>query len=159
MSIVIPARHVHILLSLILIACSLCCGCFVLDDSKAESETGQSSRDLTVPEARFLIEKSINSTTFIIIDTREAAEYQEGHIAGAINVGYHSTEFSNELNALNHDYQYLIYSADDQQSANVQNIMEDIGFSTLYRLEGGYAAWVQAGYPVVTPSADESSLI
>jgi rhodanese-related sulfurtransferase len=145
-----PDRNFIALLGVAFIVCCISCGCFALDDSEPENESQTTYRDLKLPEARFLIENNINSSTFVIIDCREPEEFDGGHIPGAVNICYRSAGFSNDLNALNRGYQYLIYSGDDQLSANVRHIMEKNGFLTIYRLEGGYAAWVGSGYPVAT---------
>ena len=42
---------------------------------------------------------------------------------------------------------YLIYSRNEESRTAVK-IMADNGFQNVYRLQGNYGAWVDAGFPV-----------
>jgi rhodanese-related sulfurtransferase len=43
---------------------------------------------------------------------------------------------------------YLVYCHSDGPAMAGAQLMEDAGFGNVYRLEGNFSAWVDAGYEV-----------
>ena len=52
------------------------------------------------------------------------------------------------LPTLDPDDTYLVYCHEDSASILGAQKLIDAGFKTVYRLEGNYSAWVEAGYAV-----------
>lgn len=80
----------------------------------------------------------------IIVDVRASPYYEEGHLPGAINLP--EEEIAERWSELSPEETYLLYCGGNSQSINVGNILYGKGFSRLYRMVDGYAAWRRAGY-------------
>lgn len=82
----------------------------------------------------------------ILIDVREQMEYAREHIIGARHVplsGFDEADFPNE-----HDRIAVFHCGTGRRTAtNTQRILAT-GFKETYHLDGGLAAWKQAGLPV-----------
>ena len=110
---------------------------------------GLISEDLKLEEAFALIEDNRYDDDFIIIDLRSAEEFANGHIEEAANLDYSSADFAGELEALDRDKIYLIYSYTDDISGQVLDMMAGLGFAEVYNLLGGIVGWRQTGLPLV----------
>ncbi len=82
----------------------------------------------------------------VIVDVSPA--YDLGHIPGAISVPLSNIELV--ISTLDKSAPYLIYCHSDSASIQGTEIFMNTGFNPVYRLEGNYQAWVDAGYPVQT---------
>jgi len=110
---------------------------------------GLISEDLKLEEAFTLMEDNRHRHDFIIIDLRSAAEYANGHIEEAVNLDYSSADFTEELDKLDRDKIYLLYSHTDDMSGQVLDMMAGLGFVKVYNMLGGMERWQQAGLPLV----------
>jgi rhodanese-related sulfurtransferase len=114
--------------------------------------TTQNVPTIIVSDAYNLIQNNPGNTNFIIIDVRTADEFNAGHIAGAINIDYESTQFSTDAGKLDKNKQYLLYCATGIRGAAATQIMLGLGFHDVQNLAGGITAWIQAGHPIAMPT-------
>lgn len=84
----------------------------------------------------------------VVLDVRTAAEHAEGHLKGAVLLNYRSPDFLEQVAKLDKDKTYLVHCAAGSRSARACTKMEGLGFRHLVNLEGGIAAWTDAGQPV-----------
>ena len=84
----------------------------------------------------------------VVLDVRTPEEYAEGHLDGAVLVDFYDADFADQLAALDKDVPYLVYCHVDSASIGGAEALVNAGFPTVYRLQGNYAAWVDAGYPI-----------
>lgn len=82
----------------------------------------------------------------VVIDVSGA--YDRGHLPGAINVPV--SDLGDAITDWNMADHYLVYCHGDPPSIRGAQALVDAGFTTVYRLEGNYGAWVDAGHPVET---------
>ncbi|MCP4647821.1 MAG: rhodanese-like domain-containing protein [bacterium] len=82
----------------------------------------------------------------IIVDVSQA--YAQGHIPGAVNYPYGNGSFEAAFPEWDPHEFYLIYSHSDSISIAAAKNLSDVGFNEVYRLEGNYQGWVDAGFPV-----------
>lgn len=94
-----------------------------------------------------MIEKNKNNTEFMILDVRTPQEYAMEHISGAINLDFYSKNFRTNLSNLDKDKTYLIYCRTGRRSGVTLNMMRELGFSGVYDVAGGIAAWKAKGLP------------
>ena len=89
----------------------------------------------------------------VLIDVREADEYQSGHIAGAIHTSRGVLEFKlSSTPALDsRDLKVVLYCKTSGRAALAACAMQDMGYLNVQSLAGGFDAWVAAGRPVVAP--------
>ena len=101
--------------------------------------------DVSPEKAKELIE---TYPDLIIIDV--SPNYERGHLPGALNYYLGNGSLDNALLTLQKNGKYLVYCHSDSASIQAAQQMIDAGFKTVYRLEGNYRAWVNAGYDVET---------
>ncbi|KYK21754.1 hypothetical protein AYK24_03080 [Thermoplasmatales archaeon SG8-52-4] len=99
--------------------------------------------DVTAQEAKELID---TKPDLIIIDV--SPNYDEGHIPGAINYYIGDGSLDDAIPTLDKNKEYLVYCHVDSASISGAKALVDAGFTKVYRLEGNYQAWIDAGYPI-----------
>ena len=99
--------------------------------------------DVTPAEAQDLI---ADNPDLIIIDVSPA--YDQGHLPGAVSYPLGDGSLNAAIPTLNEDATYLVYCHIDSVAISGAQALVDAGFENVYRLEGNYGAWVDAGYPV-----------
>lgn len=99
--------------------------------------------DVSPAEAKLLIEENPD---LVIIDV--SPNYAQGHIPGAINYYVGDGSLDRVIDELDEYFPYLVYCHVDSASISGAQKLVDAGFTTVYRLEGNYAAWVDAGYEI-----------
>ena len=102
-----------------------------------EEEMMAEYMDLTPEEAKKLIDENPD---LIIID--------DGHLPGAINYYIGDGSLDDAIPTFDPEAKYLVYCHVDAASIPGAQKLVDAGFKSVYRLEGNYAAWVDAGYEV-----------
>ena len=86
----------------------------------------------------------------VLLDVRTAAEYAEGHIAGAILIDQEQSDFVEKAKAaLPKDKKVAVYCRSGRRSANAAGKLAAEGYSCV-NLKGGINAWKEAGKPVTT---------
>jgi rhodanese-related sulfurtransferase len=102
---------------------------------------------ITTQDAYLLIQNNLDDPDFIILDVRTADEFNSGHIAGAVNLDYYSSEFRTNVGKLDQSKQYLVYCRTGIRGAASVRIMLDLGFKNVQNMTGGITQWTQDGYP------------
>jgi|GEM_PF-2336168 len=76
--------------------------------------------------------------------------FSEGHLPGAMNANPSAggTDLAQLIASFDKTNTYLVYCHADSPAMAGAQLMEDAGFKNVYRLEGNYGAWVNAGYIV-----------
>jgi len=115
------------------------------EDSKMPSDGMQPSSymDVTPDQAAQLIAENPN---LIIIDV--SPHYADGHLPGAVSYYLGDGSLEQAIPNLDKNAEYLVYCHVDSVSISGAQMLIDAGFKNVYRLQGNYAAWVNAGYPV-----------
>jgi rhodanese-related sulfurtransferase len=104
----------------------------------AESQIKQ----ITVTEAKPLVEtKDVQ-----FIDVRTVGEYSGGHAPHAVSFPLDLLE--NDLAKLNKDKPVYVICQTGRRSQNGAEILQKAGFKSIYNINGGTAAWVEAGFPI-----------
>ncbi|MFC1617841.1 rhodanese-like domain-containing protein [Patescibacteria group bacterium] len=105
--------------------------------------TNGAYQDVTAEEAKELID---TTPDLVILDVSN--RYIEGHIPGALNFYVGDGSLDDAIPNLGKDNPYLVYCHVDSASISGSEKLIEAGFSPVYRLEGNYKAWVDAGYEV-----------
>jgi rhodanese-related sulfurtransferase len=87
----------------------------------------------------------INREDALMIDVRDPGEYEAGHILGARNVPLSRLD-SHELKRK--DKTLILYAEAGDQASKAAAALRKQGFEKVLLLNGGIAAWKQAGLPV-----------
>ena len=80
-----------------------------------------------------------------IIDVRTPEEFAEGHLPGADLIDISDPDFVDRIEALDRSATYFVYCRSDNRSGQATALMADLGFDSIYELEGGTIAWLSSG--------------
>lgn len=93
--------------------------------------------------------QSMADTEAVMLDVRRPEEYEQGHIAKAVNIDWLSREsFETAITKLDKAKRYYIYCRSGRRSNAAAQRMQQLGFD-VRDLKGGFLAWQAAGLPVV----------
>lgn len=86
-----------------------------------------------------------------VIDVRDAADYGQGHLPGAISVPI--AEFKDRLQSLKLPKAdpVVLYGADDARARDATRLLYESGYHGALTLKGGIDAWRIAGHAVEKP--------
>lgn len=102
-------------------------GTVVLVDAEASEQLIESTQDL------------------VVLDVRTPEEVAAGALPGAINIDLSSPDFTRQVAELDRDVPYFVYCRSGNRSAQAVKIMQDLGFTEIYELDGGILDWAEAG--------------
>ncbi len=84
-----------------------------------------------------------------LIDVREAEEYAEGHVPGAVNLPM--GVLTSRLDELDRDAPVHVICASGNRSSAMVDVLSAQGFDAV-NVRGGTQAWIGSGRPVETGS-------
>ena len=84
----------------------------------------------------------------VVLDVRTEDEFNSGHVPGAINLDYTSSDFRERLAKLDKSKTYLVHCAAGVRSAKACGVLDKASFTNLVNLEPGFSEWEKAGKPV-----------
>jgi len=87
-----------------------------------------------------------DDSSLIVVDV--SPKYDEGHLPGAINYYVGDGSLEEAIPSLDKEATYLVYCHTDEASMLGSQMLIDAGFMNVYRLEGNFSAWVEAGYNI-----------
>ena len=89
----------------------------------------------------------------LVLDVRSAAEFDEGHLPGAINIPHDAIgERIGELGTPD-ERDLVVYCRSGRRSALALEALREAGFHRLFHLEGDYLRWSEEGRPLIRAPA------
>ncbi len=85
------------------------------------------------------------------VDVREADEWQEGHLPGAVHVPRGFLESRIENVAPDKSQPIVLYCASAARSAFAAKSLGDLGYTDVHSLAGGFTDWKRNGLEIVMP--------
>jgi rhodanese-related sulfurtransferase len=92
-------------------------------------------------------------SSYVILDSREWAEFNVSHLPGAIWIGYNQPKFD-VLDSIDQSKKIVVYCSVGYRSGKIAEKIAGRGFVHVYNLWGGIFDWVNNGNAVVN---DEGS--
>lgn len=114
-----------------------------MDDDEDIENTG-SYEDITPVDAQKLIDEN---NDLLIVDV--SPKYGEGHLLNSVNYYVGDGSLDEVVSELDKDRTYLVYCHVDSASILGAEKLVEAGMKNVYRLEGNYSAWTEAGYPII----------
>ena len=105
---------------------------------------------MTAEQARKLIQKDAGKAEFVILDVRTSQEFAQGHLLGAVNVNLLAPDFESRMAAFSRGKSYLVYCRTGSRSAKAVQIMQRLGFTSIYHMSQGILGWTQGGFPLTS---------
>lgn len=99
-----------------------------------------------------LKEKLASTTDLQVVDVRRPAEYGSGHVPRALNAPLNTLDQTAAQLPFAKDKPTAVICAGGYRSSAAASLLEKLGFTNLLNVSGGTGAWVNAGYPVETPT-------
>jgi molybdopterin/thiamine biosynthesis adenylyltransferase/rhodanese-related sulfurtransferase len=104
-------------------------------------------REVTVEEVKRLVDQK---AAVRVIDVREGEEYVSGCVPGAVSVPRGFLEMRIDEKA-KRDEPLVLYCQGGVRSALAAKTLQDLGFTDVRSMTGGYGRWTDRGYPVDRP--------
>jgi rhodanese-related sulfurtransferase len=83
-----------------------------------------------------------------LVDVRTPDEFRSGHLAGAMNINFHDTDFAQQMARLDKEKPLMVYCAVGGRSGKAAAQLTQMGFKNVTDLQGGFNAWKAQGKPV-----------
>lgn len=91
----------------------------------------------------------------LLLDVREADEWQLGHAPGAIHIPM--VDVPARLDELDYDSEIYVVCRQGGRSIEVAKYLEHVGFEVVH-VNGGMVAWQQSGRPLVGEGDHEAKI-
>jgi molybdopterin/thiamine biosynthesis adenylyltransferase/rhodanese-related sulfurtransferase len=95
-------------------------------------------------------EPRVGESTFL--DVRELDEFEQGMIPGAVFIPRGHLESQVENKIPNHDTPVVIYCAGGTRSAFAAKTLQELGYSNVVSMAGGFGRWKNEGRDWITPN-------
>ncbi len=93
--------------------------------------------------------KLLNHEGTVLLDVREAGEHASGHVKSSRHVPAATLATQIDKLAVGRNVPVVVYCSTGTTSEKSCQLLHKSGFSKVYNLKGGFAAWQQAHLPVV----------
>jgi molybdopterin/thiamine biosynthesis adenylyltransferase/rhodanese-related sulfurtransferase len=87
----------------------------------------------------------------VVVDVREADEYEQGALPGAVHIPRGFLESQVESRVPDHDAPIVVYCAGGARSAFAAETLGQLGYSDVVSVAGGFNKWKDEGRPWTTP--------
>jgi rhodanese-related sulfurtransferase len=102
-------------------------------------------REVTVDQTR---ERMAANNDARLVDVREDNEWDAAHAAGATHLGKGIIERDIEATVPDKDTEVILYCGGGFRSALAADVLQDMGYTNVFSLAGGWKAWKDSGAPV-----------
>ena len=96
----------------------------------------------------------ITARDALVVDVREPAEYDGGHIPGAAHIP--QCQLADRLVEIPHDRDVLVVCRTGVRSLRCAQFLKQTGYERVTNLKGGTLGWINAGLPVEKPAAAQA---
>lgn len=105
-------------------------------------------------------ELAMPKTKAIILDAREAKEYDTSHIKDAIHIGYDNFDIGIVSEIIkNKDEQIVVYCSIGVRSDDIAKKLKKTGYTNVYNLYGGIFEWKNKDFTVYNSEGTETENI
>jgi len=112
------------------------------------SQAKQQIKEVSPQEVR---EKLNPANGFTLLDVREGDEWEQGHLDKAVFLPRGFLEQKADKTLPNKQQSIVVYCAGGVRSALATKTLQDLGYTNVVSMAGGYGQWKAAGYPIVVP--------
>ena len=102
-------------------------------------------KEVTVAETR---DRMSANSGVKLIDVREDNEWDAAHAAGAIHLGKGIIERDIEETAPDKSSELILYCGGGYRSALAADVLQQMGYTNVWSMAGGWKAWKESGAPV-----------
>lgn len=106
---------------------------------------GQTSKKVENISALVFSEKIKSTANPQIIDVRTPEEFSSDHIDHAVNMNWNDANFLNNISKYDKTKPVFVYCLSGGRSKKAADKLEELGFKTIYNLDGGILKWNAQG--------------
>ena len=114
---------------------------------KLVNEAKSRIREVTVADTRARL---ATDPTVRFVDVREDDEWRAAHAAGAEHLGKGIIERDIEAAAPDKSTELILYCGGGYRSALVADVLQQMGYTNVYSMAGGWKAWRESGAEIET---------
>lgn len=107
---------------------------------------GQNSKEIKTIDSKAFAEKMATTPNPQILDVRTPNEFTSDHIDNAKNINWLGTTFVSDVEKLDKSQPVFVYCKSGGRSQKAAEKLNELGFKTIYQLDGGILKWDAAGY-------------
>ena len=107
---------------------------------------GQNSKEIKTIASKAFAEKMASTPNPQILDVRTPEEFTSDHIDNAKNINWLGTTFVSDVEKLDKSQPVFVYCKSGGRSQKAAEKLNELGFKTIYQLDGGILKWDAAGY-------------
>src|SRR2546428_11636515 len=112
------------------------------------SQTKKQIKEVSVQEVQ---DKLNPDNGFTVLDVRESDEWEQGHLDKAIFLPRGFLEVKADKMLPDKSQPIVIYCAGGVRSALAAKTLQDLGYTDVYSMRGGFTEWKNNGMPFVIP--------
>lgn len=105
-------------------------------------------REVTVDETK---ERMAANSDARLIDVREDHEWQVGRAAGSTHLAKGIIERDIEATVPEKSTELILYCGGGFRSALAADVLQQMGYTNVFSLAGGWKAWKDSGAPITVP--------
>ena len=102
-------------------------------------------REVTVAETR---DRLAAGAAVRLIDVREDHEWEAAHAAGSTHLGKGIIERDIEATVPDKSTELILYCGGGYRSALAGDVLQQMGYTNVFSMAGGWKAWQDSGAPV-----------
>jgi len=102
-------------------------------------------------------EVAANLSHYTLLDVREPDEYEQGAVPGAVHIARGNLEFSVEGRLTDKSAPIAVYCAGGVRSAFATKTLQDLGYTNVVSVIGGFNKWKDEGLTWATPQTMTSA--
>lgn len=106
---------------------------------------GQTANSIKEIEPKIFSEKLSATPNAQIVDVRTPQEFKAGHIDNAINNDWFGDNFEINAQKLDKTKPVFVYCKTNNRSAKAAEKLKELGFKTIYNMQGGLLKWDAEG--------------
>jgi rhodanese-related sulfurtransferase len=99
-------------------------------------------------------EKLEKGHSFHLVDVREESEWARGHLPSAIHIGKGVIERDIEKTIPDTAEEIVLYCGGGYRSALAADTLQQMGYTNVISMDGGFSGWKEAGHDIEGASAE-----
>lgn len=111
---------------------------------KLVNESKKRVKETNVTEVKRRID---TGEKFLLVDVREDHEWAKGHLPGAVHLGRGIIERDIEIKVPDNGTKIVLYCGGGFRSALVADNLQNMGYTNVESMDGGWRGWTAAGLP------------
>ncbi|MFV5699454.1 thioredoxin domain-containing protein [Flavobacterium sp. ZT3R17] len=119
--------------------------CLIIFSFVILSCNGQTSKNVKTIKAKAFAEKIKETPNSQILDVRTPEEFASDHIDNAKNVNWLGNTFVTDAEKFDKSKPVFVYCKSGGRSQKAAEKLSELGFTTIYQLDGGILKWDAAG--------------